>query len=73
MKPAIIALIGAAKAHSFLENETNLLAIGSGACVNWAGDLLYDLSDFDGFGRSKADETAAEIISGTNSFQYKTC
>ena len=47
--------------------------IGSGACVNWAGDLIYDLNDFDNYGRDRTAHEAATITGGNNKFSYKAC
>lgn len=56
MKQIVAILLGYASASNFLdESATELIPIGSGACINWKGSELYDLTKFD---REYRDETA---------------
>jgi len=79
MRFAILALLGLATAEeSFMQDpvmdETELMIIGSGSCVNWniQKNLFFDLKKFDGGHREKG-KAAVQKFPGGDKFLYKPC
>lgn len=83
MKFTTLAMIGLASAveeikfmqEPVLEDETELLTLGSGACINWSfsRNKFYDLKPFDTENRDEAKELPAKLPFPSAQFLYKAC
>ena len=83
MKFKTLALFGVASAAdelNFMQGDdsfdnTELLTIGSGACVNWSftKNKFYDLKEFDTEFRDEGKKLPANLKFGADNFLYKAC